>query len=70
MMLSTDRDDAKDRLAVALSKCARREHYGDLLDFVRDGRLGECRVYFLPPDQPHWQPHERGPRPSSHRELG
>lgn len=49
LMLSTDRDEARDRLAVALSKCARREHYGDLLDFVRDERLGECRIYFLRP---------------------
>lgn len=49
LMLSTDRDEARDRLAAALSKCARREHYDDLLDFVRDDRLGECRVYFLRP---------------------
>ena len=49
LMLSTDRDKARDRLAVALSNGARREHYGDLLDFMRDERLGECRIYFLRP---------------------
>lgn len=49
LMLSTDRDEARDRLAVALSKCAGCEHYGELLDFVRDERLGECRIYFLRP---------------------
>jgi len=49
MMLSTDRDAVRDRVAAALSNCARREHYDDLIDFVRDERLGECRVYFLRP---------------------
>lgn len=49
LMLSTDRDEARDRLAVALSKCARRDHYDELLEFVRNERLGECRIYFLRP---------------------
>lgn len=49
MMLSTDREEVRDRLAVALANCATREHYEDLLAFIRDGSLAECRIYFLRP---------------------
>jgi hypothetical protein len=49
MLLNTDREAVRDRVAAALSKCARREHYDDLIDFVRDERLGESRIYFLRP---------------------
>lgn len=49
MLLNTDREAVRDRVAAALSKCARREHYDDLLAFVRDARLGESRIYLLRP---------------------
>src|SRR4051794_21660369 len=49
MMLSTERDVVRDRLAAVLSSCATREHYDDLLAFIRDQRLGEDRIYFLRP---------------------
>ena len=49
IMLSTERDTVRDRAAAALSTCALREHYDDLMAFVRDDSLGECRIYFLRP---------------------
>jgi hypothetical protein len=49
MLLDADRDAVRDRLAAALSNCATREHYDDLLAFVQDDSLGECRIYFLRP---------------------
>ena len=49
MMLTTDREAVRDRLAAALSSCAVREHYDDLLAFVRNDGLGQCRIYFLRP---------------------
>lgn len=33
--------------AIALSGCASREHYDELVDFVKDGRRGPDRVHFL-----------------------
>jgi hypothetical protein len=45
----TDNATVRDRLAAALSNCARREHFEDLLGFVGDAHLGESRVYFLRP---------------------
>ena len=49
LMLATDRDAVRDRLAAALSACATREHYEDLLAFIRNDSLGECRIYVLRP---------------------
>jgi hypothetical protein len=49
MMLTTERDEVRDRLAVALANCATRDHYQDLLAFIRDDNLGKCRIYFLRP---------------------
>lgn len=49
MMLTTERDEVRDRLAVALANCATRDHYEDLLAFIRDDSLGEYRIYFLRP---------------------
>jgi hypothetical protein len=49
MMLTTERDEVRDRVAVALANCATRTHYGDLLAFIQDESLGESRIYFLRP---------------------
>ena len=49
MMLNTERDAVRDRLAATLSACATREHYEDLLAFIRNDSLGQCRIYFLRP---------------------
>jgi hypothetical protein len=49
MLLNTDRDVVRDRVAAALSGCATREHYDDLLAFIRNNSLGHCRIYFLRP---------------------
>jgi len=49
LMFSTDRDIVRDRVAAALSACATREQYDDLLAFMRDTSLGSCRIYFLRP---------------------
>jgi hypothetical protein len=49
LMLKTERDEVRDRLAAALSACATREHYDDLLSFIGNDSLGECRIYFLRP---------------------
>lgn len=49
MMLTTDREVVRDRLANALSDCATREHYDDLVTFIQDERLGSSRIYFLRP---------------------
>jgi hypothetical protein len=47
--LETDRDVVRDRLAAALSGCASKDQYADLLSFLRNDRLGETRIYFLRP---------------------
>jgi hypothetical protein len=44
-----ERDVVRDRLAAALSDCATREHYDDLLSFIRTDGLGYCRIHFLRP---------------------
>lgn len=49
MYLKPQRDVVRDRLAAALSECAKREHYDDLLAFVADPTLGASRIYFLRP---------------------
>ena len=49
MMLNTERDVVRDRLAAALSNCATREHYEDLLGFLGNDSLGHCSIYFLRP---------------------
>jgi hypothetical protein len=49
MMFTTDREVVRDRLAAVLSGIAIREHYDDLLAFVRNDSLGGCRIYFLRP---------------------
>jgi hypothetical protein len=47
LYLWTSRDVVRDRLAAAMSRCATREHYEDLLGFLDDKRLGESRIYFV-----------------------
>ena len=47
--LNARREVVRDRLAVSLAECAKREHYDDLLTFVADRALGESRIYFLRP---------------------
>ena len=49
MYLNTEKDVVRDLLAAALSGCATREHYEDLLAFVRNDELGQSRIYFLRP---------------------
>jgi len=49
MMLDTERHVVRDRLAATLSTCATREHYEDLLAFIQNDSLGQCRIYFLRP---------------------
>lgn len=49
LYLATERDVVRDRLAAALSGCATKDHYEDLLAFLRNERLGETRIYFLRP---------------------
>ncbi|WP_028642235.1 hypothetical protein [Nocardioides sp. URHA0020] len=49
MMLTTERDEVRDRLAAALANCATREHYDDLLALIREDSLGDNRIYFLRP---------------------
>lgn len=49
MMLTTDREAVRDRLAAVLSLCATRENYDDLLGFIKNNDLGPCRIYFLRP---------------------
>lgn len=49
LYLEPQREVVRDRLAAALSSCAKREHYDDLLAFTADRALGESRVYFLRP---------------------
>lgn len=46
MMLSTDRDVVQDRLAAAMAGCARRQHYDDLLAFVRTSVSGQIASIF------------------------
>lgn len=47
LYLTAENPVVRDRLAAALSEVAVREHYDDLLGFIRDPRLGATRVYFL-----------------------
>lgn len=49
LYLKPQREVVRDRLAAALSVCAKREHYDDLLTFTADPALGESRIYFLRP---------------------
>jgi hypothetical protein len=49
LYLTTTSDAVRDRLAAAMSQCAVKEHYSDLLGFVSDERLGTSRIYFLRP---------------------
>jgi hypothetical protein len=49
MMVNTERDVVRDRLAATLSDCATREHYEDLLAFLRNDSLGDSRIYFVRP---------------------
>lgn len=46
---TTNSEAVNDRLGAALSSCARRENYDDLLEFIADSGLGSSRVYFLRP---------------------
>lgn len=47
--LETQIPVVRDVLAAALSECAARDQYEDLLAFVNTPRLGETRIYFLRP---------------------
>jgi hypothetical protein len=47
--VTTGSDAVRDRLAAAMSGCAVRRHYDDLLRFLRDDDLGPSRIYFLRP---------------------
>lgn len=49
LYLRTHSDAVRDRLAAAMSQCAVRKHYDDLLTFVENEDLGESRIYFLRP---------------------
>jgi hypothetical protein len=49
LYITTASEAVRDRLAAALSACARQKHYQDLLGFVADRSLGASRVYFLRP---------------------
>ena len=49
VLLSTDNDVVRDRLAAALSGCAARDHYQDLLALLRTDALGSNRIYYLRP---------------------
>lgn len=46
LYLSTQSDAVRDRLAAAMSGCAVRKHYEDLLAFIETEDLGESRIYF------------------------
>lgn len=47
--VNTQSDAVRDRLAAAMTGCAVRKHYDDLLAFVYDEHLGASRIYFLRP---------------------
>jgi hypothetical protein len=47
LYLATASQVVRDRLAAALSICAARAQYEDLLAFVSNESLGESRIYFL-----------------------
>ena len=47
--LTTRSEAVLDRVAAALSGCATRQHYEDLLAFVAHETLGNSRIYFLRP---------------------
>ena len=47
--LATGDDTVRDRVAAALSRCATKVHYDDLLTFLRSEALGASRIYFLRP---------------------
>lgn len=49
LYLTTTSDAVRDRLAAAMSNCAVKKHYRDLLAFISDERLGQSRIYFLRP---------------------
>lgn len=49
LLLTTDRDVVKARLAAALATCTTREHYDDLLELLGNDALGECRIHLLRP---------------------
>ncbi|AZI57520.1 hypothetical protein EH165_04435 [Nakamurella antarctica] len=49
LYLSSTRTVIQDGVAGAMSLVARREHYPDLLTFLKLDRLGTSRIYFLRP---------------------
>ena len=49
LYLTTQSEAVRDRIAAALSGCAVKKHYDDLLAFVREESLGSSRIYFLRP---------------------
>jgi hypothetical protein len=49
LYVTTQSDAARDRLAAAMSGCAKRAHYDDLVAFIHNEKFGSSRVYFLRP---------------------
>jgi hypothetical protein len=49
LYVTTESDTVRDRLAAAMSGCARRKHYDDLLALIDNEALGSSRIYFLRP---------------------
>ena len=49
LYVTTRSGAVRDRLAAAMSGCARREHFDDLVEFTRNADLGPSRIYFLRP---------------------
>jgi len=49
ILRNTQHPVVRDRVACALASCAAREHYEDLLSFLREDALGVSRIYFLRP---------------------
>lgn len=47
--LTDGRPEVRDGLAAALSGCAVRAHYADLVEILENEALGETRIYFLRP---------------------
>ena len=49
ILVDTQREVVRDRVACAMATCATKEHYDDLQSFIRNASLGDSRIYFLRP---------------------
>lgn len=49
LYLNTEHEGVRDRLAAAMSGCATKDHYPDLIAFLGNPSLGQTRIYFLRP---------------------